>query len=199
MPIRSLFATRLYEQDLTDPTLISGLLAEVRMLAGDDTKGRQWSATFGYQGYCSCSSHNDLHERSELFVRTADWLGKHAETFAAECGMDLGRSLQLERMWANLLEPGGVHRSHIHARSIISGTLCLEAPRGSGATCFEDPRLPMMMAAPPRADGASEDLHSFVSVEPRAGLLLMWESWLRHEVLAGSMAGPRVVLTFDFV
>ena len=48
-----------------------------------------------------------------------------------------------------------------------------------------------MMAAPPRSD-------SFVSIEPRPGLLLLWESWLRHEVLAGSAKGERLSISFNF-
>ena len=70
-------------------------------------------------------------------------------------------------------------------------------PKGSGAICFEDPRLPLMMAAPPRARRA-EDLRTLVTVEPRPGLLLLWESWLRHEVLAGSGKGERLSISFNF-
>jgi uncharacterized protein (TIGR02466 family) len=48
-----------------------------------------------------------------------------------------------------------------------------------------------MMAAPPRAD-------TFVIVQPRPGLLLMWESWLRHEVLPGTGRGERLSISFNF-
>jgi uncharacterized protein (TIGR02466 family) len=64
-------------------------------------------------------------------------------------------------------------------------------PKGSGAIRFEDPRLPLMMAAPARAE-------TFVTVAPRAGALLMWESWLRHEVLAGAGRGERLSISFNF-
>ncbi len=81
---------------------------------------------------------------------------------------------------------------------MISGTLYVEAPTGSGSIRFEDPRLPMMMAAPSRTQDAPEELRPFVSVEPRPGLLLMWESWLRHEVLSGSGKGERLSISFNF-
>jgi uncharacterized protein (TIGR02466 family) len=102
-------------------------------------------------------------------------------------------------MWVNILRDKGHHRSHVHPRSIISGTLHVEAPPGAGATSFEDPRLPLMMAAPTRAIGAPEELHSVVAVEPARGQLLLWGSWLRHEVLTGSAEGERLSITFDFV
>jgi uncharacterized protein (TIGR02466 family) len=90
-----------------------------------------------------------------------------------------------------LLKSGGQHSGHIHPHSILSGTLYVEAPPESGAIRFEDPRLPLMMAAPERPD-------TFVTVEPKPGLLLMWESWLRHEVLAGAGRGERLSISFNF-
>jgi len=55
-----------------------------------------------------------------------------------------------------------------------------------------------MMSAPRRAEDAPEEMQSFVSIEPRPGLLLMWESWLRHEVLAGTGRGERLSISFNF-
>jgi uncharacterized protein (TIGR02466 family) len=122
----------------------------------------------------------------------------HAAAFADDCAFRLDRPLRLDSLWVNLLPVRGHHRAHIHPHSVISGTLYVEVPAGSGAINFEDPRLPMMMAAPPRGDGAPEDLRSVVSVEPSAGLLLMWESWLRHEVLPGRGRGERLSISFNF-
>ena len=41
-------------------------------------------------------------------------------------------------------------------------------------------------------------LASFLTVEPHAGLVLMWESWLRHEVLPGTSRGDRLSISFNF-
>jgi uncharacterized protein (TIGR02466 family) len=101
-------------------------------------------------------------------------------------------------LWVNLLKGGGHHAGHIHPHSIISGTLYVEVPNGAGAIRFEDPRLPLMMAAPPRRQDGPHDLQPFVTVEPRSGLLLLWESWLRHEVLAGSGKADRLSISFNF-
>ena len=48
-----------------------------------------------------------------------------------------------------------------------------------------------MMAAPARAD-------TFITTDPKPGLLLMWESWLRHEVLPGAGKGERLSVSFNF-
>ena len=105
---------------------------------------------------------------------------------------------KLDSLWVNLLKPGGHHSAHIHPHSILSGTLYVEVPPDSGAIRFEDPRLPMMMAAPVRRDDAPEELRPFVTVSPRAGLLLLWESWLRHEVLPGRSKADRLSISFNF-
>jgi uncharacterized protein (TIGR02466 family) len=186
---RSLFATQLYEADLSDEALLADLAHSIRMLAEDDEAGRRWSKEHRYAGYTSYASLNDLPKRDPDFADLAKLLTRHAATFARELGWD--RKPKLDSLWVNLLKSGGQHSGHIHPHSILSGTLYVEAPTGSGAIRFEDPRLPLMMAAPPRAD-------TFVSVEPRSGLLLMWESWLRHEVLAGTGNGERLSISFNF-
>jgi uncharacterized protein (TIGR02466 family) len=188
---RSLFATQLYETELGDERLLDDLGHSIRALARDDEAGRRWSNEHHYAGYTSYASLNDLPKRDPAFSDLAKLLTRHAATFAAECGFDLGRKPKLDSLWANLLKSGGQHSGHIHPHSIISGTLYVAVPAGSGAIRFEDPRLPLMMAAPPRDD-------SFVTVEPRPGLLLLWESWLRHEVLAGAGKGERLSISFNF-
>jgi len=188
---RSLFATQLYETELGDERLLDDLGHSIRALARDDEAGRRWSNEHHYTGYTSYASLNDLPKRDPAFSDLAKLLTRHAATFAAECGFDLGRKPKLDSLWANLLKSGGQHSGHIHPHSVISGTFYVEVPKGSGAIRFEDPRLPLMMAAPPRDD-------SFVTVAPRPGLLLLWESWLRHEVLAGAGKGERLSISFNF-
>ncbi|HEX6217651.1 MAG TPA: 2OG-Fe(II) oxygenase family protein [Sphingomicrobium sp.] len=118
-------------------------------------------------------------------------LGRHAAAFADDCAFDLDRKPRLDSLWVNLLKASGHHSGHIHPNCLISGTFYVAVPAGSGAIRFEDPRLSMMMAAPPRAS-------SFLTVQPRPGLLLLWESWLRHEVLPGAGRGDRMSISFNF-
>jgi len=188
---RSLFPTQLYDAEIGDQRLLGELAHSIRSLAQDDAAGIRWSREHRYAGYTSYASLNDLPKRDPAFAELAKLLTRHAAKFAQDCAFDLGRKPRLDSLWANLLKSGGHHSGHIHPHSIISGTFYVEAPKGSGDIRFEDPRLPLMMAAPPRAD-------AFVSVQPRPGLLLMWESWLRHEVLPGTGTGERLSISFNF-
>jgi len=196
--MRALFPTLLYDADLADEPLLADLAHSIRSLAGDDDAGRRWSREHGYKGYTSYASLNDLPRRDPAFADLARLLVKHAATFAAELAFDLPRKPKLDSLWVNLLKPGGHHSAHIHPHSILSGTLYIEVPPGSGAIRFEDPRLGLMMAAPTRRADADETLRPFVTVPPRAGQLLLWESYLRHEVLPGTAKAERLSVSFNF-
>jgi uncharacterized protein (TIGR02466 family) len=198
MPIRSLFATRLYEATIDDQRLLDDLAHSIRTLATDDGAGKRWSREKGYKGYTSYASLSDLQRRDPVFADLQRLLVRHAANFAGELAFDLGRKPKLDSLWVNLLKPGGHHSAHIHPHSILSGTLYVETPSGSGDIRFEDPRLPMMMAAPVRGDYAPEELRPFVTVAPAPGLLLIWESWLRHEVLPGQAKAERLSVSFNF-
>jgi uncharacterized protein (TIGR02466 family) len=198
MTVRTLFATSLYEAALGDDDLLAELAHSIRTLAIDDQAGRRWSRDKGYKGYTSYASLDDLPRRDPAFSDLGKLLGRHAAAFAADLAFDLPRKPRLDSLWVNLLKPGGHHSSHLHPHSILSGTLYIEVPAGSGAIRFEDPRAGLMMAAPPRRADAPEALQPFASVSPRAGQLLLWESWLRHEVLPGTAKADRLSVSFNF-
>jgi len=193
---RSLFVTPLYEAELGQPELLEELAHSIRTLAEDDAAGRRWCEEHGYKGYTSYASLNDLPRRDPVIGDLARRLTRHAAAFAKELAW--GVKPKLDSLWVNLLAPGGHHSAHLHPHSILSGTLYVEVPQGGGAIRFEDPRLPMMMAAPTRAPDAPEPLRPFVTVDPAPGTILLWESWLRHEVLPGTARAQRLSISFNF-
>lgn len=199
MAVRSLFASLLYQEALGDDALIEDLEASCLQLAEDDKAGRGWAKEHGYQGYTSYASLNDLPIRDPAFADLKRLLDKHVATFADACGFDLGgKKLKLDSLWANVLYGGGGHGGHIHPHSVVSGTVYVALPPGSRGLRLEDPRLPMLMAAPPRRADVDEALRSFVEVVPEPGTVLLWESWLRHEVPAGSGKGKRISVSFNY-
>lgn len=191
MAVSDHFSTKLYEAEIGGGNLLAELAHSIRSLAKDDRAGRLWSREHRYAGYTSYASLNDLPRRDPVIAGLARQLVRHAAGFARDCGFSLDRRLRLDSLWVNLLKAGGQHSGHIHPNSLISGTFYVEVPAGSGAIRFEDPRLPLMMAAPARPG-------RFLTVAPRPGLLLLWESWLRHEVLPGTGRGDRLSISFNF-
>ncbi len=196
---RSLFATQFYEGELADPPLLAELEDACLALAGEDVAGQRWSRDHGYRGYTSYASLNDLPRRDPRFADLARLLARHVAAFAEQCAFELrGRRLKLDSLWVNVLKPGGTHSGHIHPHSAVSGTLYVAVPKGAGALRLEDPRMPLMMAAPPRRVDAPQELQTFVYAEPGPGTILLWESWLRHEVMAGTGKSERISVSFNY-
>lgn len=200
MTTNRLFVTELYRAPLADiGELNADLLDAAKMLAKEDKAGRAWCKEHGYQGYTSYASLDDLPQRATCFEQLVRVMKPHAEAFAGQLQMDLrGKRLKLDNIWVNVLEPGGSHTGHIHPHCVLSGTYYVRVPDGASSLKFEDPRLPMMMAAPAPREDADEEHRRFVYVAPKAGDLLLWESWLRHEVPPNRAASSRVSVSFNY-
>lgn len=203
MPTQSLFATRLYRAELSEERGFESLLEDLSdacaMMAAEDEAGRAWSKANRYPGYTSYSSPGPLWTRASAFGDLKTRLDRHARAFALDLGLDLaGGKLRLDSLWVNALKPGGGHSGHIHPHSVISGTTYVDVPPGASGLKLEDPRLAMMMAAPMRLPDAPEDQQPFVYVTPQAGTVLMWESWLRHEVPINAGRTDRVSISFNY-
>ncbi|CAN5351629.1 TIGR02466 family protein [soil metagenome] len=199
MTVRSLFASLLYRENLDDPGFVEELEHSCHALSEDDLAGRRWSKEHGYRGYTSYASLDDLPVRDPNFGELKRRLDRHVAAFANACAFDLGgRKLKLDSLWANVLKPGGGHSGHIHPHSVVSGTMYVTVPEGAGGLRLEDPRLGLMMAAPQRDDDAPEHLRTFVTINPAPGDVLLWESWMRHEVMPHTGKGERVSVSFNY-
>jgi uncharacterized protein (TIGR02466 family) len=203
MAVRHLFATPVYEASLSTDREFENFNAELeaacRGLAAEDVAGRAWSKDHGYGGYTSYASLDDLPRRDPAFAELKTRLDRHAKAFAKDLAFDLGAArLKLDSLWVNVLKPGAGHSGHIHPHSVISGTVYVATPKGASALKLEDPRLPLMMAAPPRSADAPEAARAFVYLQPQAGTVLMWESWLRHEVPANQAKADRISISFNY-
>ena len=168
-------------------------------IAQDDEAGQKWCDENNYPGYTSYASLSDLTWRSPFFEELKKLLDLHVKIFVEELDFDLeGRNLKLEDLWINILSEGGNHSAHLHPNSVISGTIYISMPPKTSAIKFEDPRLPMMMAAPSRLVNAKEYLKPFIYVNPSVGDVLLWESWLRHEVPANNSSEERISISFNY-
>ncbi len=201
--ISSLFVTRLYRDKVNalakKPVDFDELAASCNAIAEDDEAGQEWCEANGYPGYTSYASLNDLPWRFPIFAALEKALDKHVAAFVKDLGFDLGdRKLKCGSFWINILPQGGMHASHIHPHSVISGTTYVAMPAGTSALKLEDPRLPMMMHAPLRLKKAEQALQSFVYVKPSVGEVLLWESWLRHEVPMNMAEEERVSVSFNY-
>jgi len=200
--IEQLFVTQLYRAELAGASaarLNQELEASCLLLAAEDTAGKRWCRENSYPGYTSYASLTDLDVRLPAFADLIGVLDNHVADFARAADFDLaGRKLVVDSLWVNVLDPGGHHAAHIHPQSVVSGTYYVAVPPGASALKIEDPRLGLMMAAPPRRAKAKLANRGFVYVEPKQRTLLLWESWLRHEVPPNKAKGKRISVSFNY-
>jgi uncharacterized protein (TIGR02466 family) len=199
--IQKLFPTLLYRADLPKPSRLNADLEDAAIsLSEQDVTGQRWCEKHGYPGYTSFASQDELPVRIPAFRQLLKQIDKHAASFAKELHWDIrGGKPICDSIWVNVMPEGGSHTSHIHTNAVISGTYYVAVPQGAGPIVYEDPRHALMMAAPPRLAKAPREFKSHISETPKAGTLLLWESWLRHEVPLNKADGLRISISFNYV
>lgn len=197
MNFRDVFATRIYSARLQRAGLAAfnrRLLRECEQLRHDDLAGRRWSRRGYPGGYTSYGSLCRLHEISPGFADLERRLRRHVRAYVRALGLDMsGRSLTMTDCWVNIMGRGATHGLHLHPLSTISGTYYVRMPRGAPAIKFEDPRLDRFMASPPRPPGST-----WLQWPARSGDVVLFESWLRHEVPSNLGANERVSVSFNY-
>lgn len=202
MPIQTLFPTFVYSARLQSGDwrrLNHRLLQECQQLELDDEAGRRWSAKNYPGGYTSYNSVSRMHEVSPTFDRLRRHIDRHVKAFCKKLEFDLtGRELVMTDCWVNIMPQHVVHGLHLHPLSTISGTYYVQTPPGSPGLKFEDPRLDRFMAAPPRRHDARLENRAWTVLPAKAGKVVLFESWLRHEVAPNPSKKPRISVSFNY-
>lgn len=201
-PTRQLFPTQIYVATLVPgrgSALNKRILKESKQLRQDDRAGRMWSETRYPGGYTSYGSQCQLQRISPTFAALERHLAPHLKKFTADLSLDMrGRTLVMTDCWVNIMPKGVVHSLHLHPLSTISGTYYVQVPPGSSGLKFEDPRLDRLMASPPRKATAPTEHRPWYTVPARVGQVVLFESWLRHEVPPNPGRGERISISFNF-
>lgn len=202
MPIRAWFPTFIYCEPLqkTALTRLNDELAdECQRLRDYDEAGRAWSTANYPGGYTSYGSMSQLQHFSSTFAALEQKLTRHVRTFARTLDMDLkGREIKMTDCWVNIMPEQTAHSLHLHPLSFISGTYYVRTPKGCPGLKFEDPRLSKFMAAPPKTAGARDENRPHITYPAEAGNVILFESWLRHEVAANRVAEERISISFNY-
>jgi uncharacterized protein (TIGR02466 family) len=202
MTTLALFPTLIYTARLPSKGLRkfnSQLLRECWQLQADDTAGQRWSKKNYPGGFTSYNSACRMHTLSPTFALLERKLNGHVKRFVDSLQLDLtNREMAMTDCWVNIMPPGVVHTLHLHPLSTISGTYYVQTPKGSSALKFEDPRLDRFMAAPPRRHDCDEEMKPWFHLPAEAGKLVLFESWLRHEVSPNQANTDRVSISFNY-
>jgi uncharacterized protein (TIGR02466 family) len=202
MPTRPWFPTFLYHEPLQKAGLLkfnADLADECRNLRAYDAAGRRWSAKNYPGGYTSYASLNQLHKFSSTFAALEKKLTGHVRRFAAQLDMDLRkREIHMTDFWINIMPEHAAHSLHLHPLAFISGTYYVVTPPGCPGLKFEDPRLSRFMAAPPKLTNARPANRTHLTYPAKAGHVILFESWLRHEVATNRTTDERISVSFNY-
>lgn len=202
MPIHALFPTNVYTAALNreSPRAFNQQLRrECVQLAMDDEAGRKWSAKNYPGGYTSYHSASRMHELSPTFATLQRKLDRHVAKYVRELELDMeGRTLSMTDCWVNIMPKQVVHGLHLHPLATISGTYYVRTPKGCSGLKLEDPRLDRFMASPPKRSDARRENRPWVVIPAEAGQVILFESWLRHEVAPNPVEAERISISFNY-
>jgi len=202
MPVRAWFPTFIYSEPLQRRGILAvndELAEECHRIRDHDAAGRRWSARHYRGGFTSYASMAQLHRSSSTFAALERKISAHVRRFARRLEFDLrGRQIFMTDCWVNIMPEHAAHSLHLHPLAFVSGTYYVRTPRGCAGLKFEDPRIDRFMAAPPRRSDARPANRSHVVYPAVAGHLILFESWLRHEVAANPTPRERISVSFNY-
>jgi len=202
MPIQAWFPTFIYQADLQPKGAVAfnrELWKECLQIRAYDREGQRWSKNSYPGGYTSYASMANLHKLSSTFMDLEAKITKHVRKYARHLDMDLGgKKIEMTDCWVNIMPKQVVHSLHLHPLSFISGTYYVRTPRNASAIKFEDPRLSKFMAAPPKRSDCRPMNQQHVKYKAEAGKVILFESWLRHEVSANQSEEERISVSFNY-
>jgi uncharacterized protein (TIGR02466 family) len=106
----------------------------------------------------------------------------------------------IDNMWANVNGPGSYNLLHLHPASIFSGVYYVKGNEKSGSIRFRNPNLPLEFVIPPRQ---IKEFNGFNSsswkIYPEPGKLVIFPSWLLHDVSPNQDSADRISISFNSI
>ncbi len=206
-PIRSkdlLFVTQIYHEKLiASQVKLKSFVREIQKESGQiyqlDAAGKEWSKKNYPNGYTSYSSQDQLHRLSSTFTDLDQMIQKHIARYLRILEYNVtSKQLKMTDCWLNIMPENTIHTAHIHPQSVLSGTFYVSAPKNASGLQFQDPRLTQFMNAPEVKTDSKIQHQRFITLKPKAGDLVLFESWLKHEVPLNKSKEPRISVSFNY-
>lgn len=196
------FPTSIYQAPLErrlGARLNARLRRQCEQISVDDDAGRAWSRRHYPNGFTSYGSQHRLHEIVPTFAEFERRVQPHVARFLRSLEVDTrGRQIQMTDCWINIMGAHCVHGLHLHPHAVVSGTYYVQAAKGASGIKFEDPRLERYMAALPRMADCRVANRWWVTLPATVGTLVLFESWLRHEVPPNTTQTDRISISFNY-
>jgi uncharacterized protein (TIGR02466 family) len=196
MKINIAFPTPVGVYDLTGMEVHNAaMLDAVRRFCENQPDGIKKSSIRGWhspdapdgQGLTGEPAFQAAHER----------IAQALHAFVSELGYE-GLKIKALNSWVIVSGKGAGNNKHCHPNSFVSGAYYIQAPEGASPIVFIDPRVAKLFTSPPLTKKASAFLANTAPVDAKTSRLVLFPSWLEHEVPLNPTNEERVVLSFNF-
>lgn len=202
MPAKPWFPTFVYEAQLQkkgSAEFAHSLLDDCHKVREHDSEGQLWCRENYPSGYTSYGTLRTLHRRLPAFAGLERKIWPHVLRFAGRLDMDLREAnLSMTDCWVNIMSRDAVHPWHMHPGAVFSGTFYVSTPPGCSRLGFEDPRVEKFAGVPPRRADCRPANRQQISVDVEEGKVVLFESWLRHQVASNPTVDERVTISFNY-
>jgi len=185
------FPTPVYIQEIPNAVELNQYLEQKILQWSQQDKGVSKTNAGGWH------STTDMNRKEEYNPLTKELFNMQDEIFQKE---HLTLKPVLGNMWANINYPGNSNRPHLHPNSLFSGVYWVKTPEKSGNLMLYEPRPGAQCTMPNRKEGKlPPELWREVHYQPKAGTVVMFPSWLWHEVRPNESNDTRISVSFNFL
>jgi len=106
-------------------------------------------------------------------------------------------NLKFMNLWFNINPPGAYNTLHNHQDSVLSGVYYIDVPESNMGNIefLRDDDMPYYM---PPLKKYNQFTSQKAVYKPEAGMLLLFPSWLKHQVLSNQSNSDRYSLSFNY-
>ena len=187
LQLHSFFITPVFSMQING---YNHLIEELQKLKKEDPIGTKGKSTTGWHSDDFC------HER-EPFKPLCTEIFNLADEAFSHLGVQKHIIPEITGMWGCINQPGSHNKLHNHPYNFLSGVYYLQTPEDSGRIIFHEPKPQAEILSPPRIANQSIHVAHRVNFEPKKNTLLLFPSWLCHEVEENNSQEERIIISFN--
>jgi uncharacterized protein (TIGR02466 family) len=203
------FPTCIYQGQYIDHVKYNARLLEmIKTLETDPTITESSKANYGTGWTSYHATNGDFYSKYNLAnspvteeLQTFIW--DSVKNYFMTIGIDPIHLefLRLGVVWANVNPKYSYHTFHTHENSYYSGCYYVKVPKNSGDIVFKDPRnsLRLFELSPGENQKFSDAVVRQIPMNPLPGSIVLFPSWLEHEVQQNLTDDDRVSIAFNII
>ena len=105
--------------------------------------------------------------------------------------------VEINNFWFNINKSGNYNKLHNHRKSLVSGVFYIQTPKDCGDISFER-HDDSQYYLPEDLENRNFLTGSAVNFKAESGVLLLFPSWLLHQVEPSQSQTPRISMSFNY-